>query len=363
MTGVAAPPVAEPSAAVNGADRRPATKRRKPGQWLLDGMTGAAACPALACSRDRLLELLDDEAPPREIVCVVESDPALTMAALRLANRRRTKGARPICGIPGAVAEITPQALHAAVRHLATFDSFGRGGLASAAAHHLRIHGVATLWAVEPLIRDGLAHEPDQLRVAALLHDVGKLVLLHAYGRYTTGSDGPACDRLLAECRAWGFDHAVAGGVLARRLGLPNAVARLIERHHSDEEGGDAAVLRLADSLVHYSAGHPFDPAELIAVAARCGVAGPRLDAMLADLPRHVTQARRIEPSPLSVRQTVVLGKLAEGKRYKEIAAELGLAVSTVRSHLYSVYTRLGVPDRTQAVLLATRQGWLPSAA
>jgi putative nucleotidyltransferase with HDIG domain len=323
-------------------------------------MTAAAQCPALAWSRDRLLELLDGEpAPARETVGVIESDPALAMAVLGLANRERAKGARSIGGIPDAVAEVTPGALCAALRHLPTFDSFGGGGPASAAAHHLRVHGIATLWTVEPLIREGLAEKPDQLRVAALLHDVGKLVVLRAYGRYTTGSDGPACDRLLAEHRAWGFDHAVAGGVFARRIGLPNGVARLIERHHADEDGGDAAVLRLADALVHYSSGHPFKGAELIDVAGRCGFAGARLDSMLAALPKHLSGARRIEPSPLSARQTVVLGLLGEGKRYKEIAAELGLSPSTVRSHLYSVYTKLGVPDRTQAVLLATRQGWL----
>jgi DNA-binding CsgD family transcriptional regulator len=352
--------VPEHEAAVDRGGRLPAAKRRKPGQWLLDGLERAAACPALAGPRDRLLVLLLRESPSREIVDIIESDPALTLAVLRLSNREWTAGTPPICDIPAAVAAVNPRALGAAIRDLATFDSLGRGGAGSAAAHHLRGHGVATLWAVEPLIRDGLARKPDQLRAAAQLHDIGKLVLLHARGSYTTGSEAPACERLLAENRAWGFDHAVIGGVFARRNRLPDSLASLIERHHSDDDDGDVALLRLADSIVHYSAGHPFDAAELTAVAGRCGIAGSRLDSMLADLPRELTGARRIQPSPLSARQTVVLGRLGEGKRYKEIAAELGLAVSTVRSHLHSAYRRLGVPDRTQAVLLASRQGWLP---
>ena len=359
MIEAPAPVLDEPGVGSEAAGGRPRAKRRRPGQWLIEGLEKAATCPALACPRDRLLVLLLSDAPPQETVGVIESDPALTIAALRVANRDRTTGSRPISGIPEAVRKVSPRDLGAVIRDLATFDSFGRGAAGGAAAHDLRVHGVATLWAVEPLIHDGLVTKPDQLRAAALLHDIGKLVSLNAYGRYTTGGDGPACDRLLAENRAWGFDHAVVGGVLARRLGLPDGLARLIERHHSDEDGGDTAVLRLADSLVHYSAGHPFNRAELTAVAGRCGIAGRRLDSMLADLPRHLTASRRVEPSPLSARQTVVLGMLGEGKRYKEIAAELGLAASTVRSHLHSVYTRLGVADRTQAVLLATRQGWL----
>ncbi|MEA2374232.1 MAG: hypothetical protein QOD53_695, partial [Thermoleophilaceae bacterium] len=230
----------------------------------------------------------------------------------------------------------------------------------STAAQHFRVHAVATLRVAERLIRDGYAEDPDQLRVAALLHDVGKLVVLHAYGRYTTGSEDSACKRLLAERRTWGLDHAVVGGVLARRLGLPNRIARLIERHHADEDGGDAAVLRLADILVHYSAGHPVDRTELMTVAGVCGVAGARLDALLYELPTTAVEARRIEPSPLTPRQTTIMQQLAQGKLYKQIAAELGLSASTIRSHLTTVYTKLGVSDRAQAILLAKERGWLP---
>jgi DNA-binding NarL/FixJ family response regulator len=51
--------------------------------------------------------------------------------------------------------------------------------------------------------------------------------------------------------------------------------------------------------------------------------------------------------------------QLAAGKVYKQIAADLDLQVSTVRTHLNNTYRKLGVVDRAQAVLLATRNGWL----
>jgi DNA-binding NarL/FixJ family response regulator len=51
--------------------------------------------------------------------------------------------------------------------------------------------------------------------------------------------------------------------------------------------------------------------------------------------------------------------KLADGKLYKQIAADFGLQVSTVRTHLYNTYRKLGVADRAQTVLLATENGWL----
>jgi DNA-binding NarL/FixJ family response regulator len=54
-----------------------------------------------------------------------------------------------------------------------------------------------------------------------------------------------------------------------------------------------------------------------------------------------------------------VLRCLAEGKVYKQIAHELALSVSTVRTHLHNVYAKLGVIDRAQAVLTATDKGWI----
>ena len=64
-------------------------------------------------------------------------------------------------------------------------------------------------------------------------------------------------------------------------------------------------------------------------------------------------------PCPLSARELDVLRRLAEGKVYKQIAAELDLSASTVRSHLHNVYGKLGALDRAQAVLMATEQGWI----
>jgi putative nucleotidyltransferase with HDIG domain len=342
---------------------KPDARPRGHGQRLLDALAAYERFPALAYSRDRLLRVLDaGTVSARQTVAVIESDPALAIGALRLANRGRSKGAQAICGIPDAVAAVPPGALHALALDIPVFDFFGQRDHWSTAAQHFRVHAVATLSATERLILDGLAENADELRVAALLHDIGKLVVLQSYGRYETGTEGPACDRLLDERRTWGLDHAVVGGVLARRLGLPNRIATLIERHHADEEeeeAGDATLLRLADLLVHYSAGNPVDRTELLAVSKRCGLQGALLDALLYEFPKGAAQARPIEPSPLTVRQTTIMRLLARGKVYEQIAEELGVCTSTIRSHLHSVYTKLGVFDRAQAVLLATERGWL----
>jgi DNA-binding NarL/FixJ family response regulator len=94
---------------------------------------------------------------------------------------------------------------------------------------------------------------------------------------------------------------------------------------------------------------------ELREVEARVATLRADLDAR----ERPVRKRRAKEPCPLSSRELEVLMALADGKVYKQIAREMSLSVSTVRSHLHRSYTKMGVPDRAQAVLLATKRGWI----
>ena len=59
----------------------------------------------------------------------------------------------------------------------------------------------------------------------------------------------------------------------------------------------------------------------------------------------------------LTPRQTDVLRLLIEGKPNKLICRELDLAESTVKTHLASIFRRLGASSRTQAVVAAARMG------
>ena len=94
--------------------------------------------------------------------------------------------------------------------------------------------------------------------------------------------------------------------------------------------------------------------------AESCDLDEAAIRQVLYELPQGKGARRRaISPCPLSGRELDVLRRLAEGKVYKQIAAELDLSASTVRSHLHNVYGKLGALDRAQAVLMATEQGWI----
>lgn len=52
----------------------------------------------------------------------------------------------------------------------------------------------------------------------------------------------------------------------------------------------------------------------------------------------------------LSFREEEVLKLLSRGFRYKDIADKLFISISTVRSHIYSIYEKLHVHNRTEAL-------------
>jgi DNA-binding NarL/FixJ family response regulator len=61
----------------------------------------------------------------------------------------------------------------------------------------------------------------------------------------------------------------------------------------------------------------------------------------------------------LTPRELDVLRSAARGLGNKQIGAELGLSSRTVQTHLTSVFGKLGVSSRTEAILLALREGWV----
>ena len=67
--------------------------------------------------------------------------------------------------------------------------------------------------------------------------------------------------------------------------------------------------------------------------------------------------AERVSGDALTAREIEVLRRLAAGKSNKEIGAELFISEGTVKSHVKSVFTKLDVVSRTEAVATATRRG------
>jgi putative nucleotidyltransferase with HDIG domain len=333
------------------------------GRRLTSAFEALEAFPALAESRNRLLAVVEkDNVATADVVTAVESDVALSIAVLRLANQ--VQGSRGRVGtIVAAVELLSEQTVQALAGRVRTFDFFERSSVWDTAPERFRLHALSTQHAADRLAAEiGYEHR-DRLTVTSLLHDVGKLVLLHAYPGYPAqvhrGAKTPE-ERIHQERRELGVDHALVGGVLIRRWGLPGAVATAVERHHNPDVEGEVAFVRLADMLAHYEQGSAVSPGEMLQTARVLGLGANELRRVMYELPSSTGQRQRhVDPSPLSVRELGVLQRLAEGKVYKQIAHELTLSTSTVRTHLHNIYGKLGAVDRAQAVLIATERGWL----
>lgn len=84
---------------------------------------------------------------------------------------------------------------------------------------------------------------------------------------------------------------------------------------------------------------------------------------MSPQIARKVVQSFRRAAPPssssdieLSKRESEILDLLVQGKRYKEIADDLFISPSTVHSHLHSIYDKLHVRSRTEAVVKYLRR-------
>ncbi len=347
---------------VHSADAPRGAAAPAPGARLAAAFEAVEKFPALIESRARVMQAATAETSRiGDLVEAVEADVALTIAVLRFANRASSLG--NIGGVPAAIDVLKPSGVLAIAGTAPVFDFFESNGGWELRPEQFRVHALATQQAAARIGREIGWEDRDELVVAALLHDIGRLVIskLHP-GRktYFDATSRTPEQRIKEERDQLGIDHALVGGVLARRWNVPQRIAVAIERHHAEDAEGLAAVVATADMVAHYSQGEAVTPERLRETAKRCGLGPEGLRELLYELPYPRERESRVsEPCPLSGRELDVLRHLSEGMVYKQIAGEMQLSVSTIRTHLHNVYGKIGAVDRAQAVLTARDRGWI----
>src|ERR1700754_2047869 len=334
-----------------------------PGSRLAEAFEAVERFPVLIESRERVIAAATAEtARVGDLIETVEADVALAISVLRFANRGgMTAGG--VAGVPAAIEVLKPSGELALAGSAPSFDFFESNGGWELKPERFRVHALATQRAADQIGRAVGWVERDELAAAALLHDIGRLVIsrLHpGYKVYFDAASRTPEQRLRDEREQLGIDHSLVGGVLARRWNLPQRLAVAIERHHAEDAEGLAAMIGAADMVAHYTNGEAISPERLTAACERIGLGPDGLRALLYELPLSTSDTSRItEPCPLSARELDVLRHLSEGMVYKQIATEMHLSVSTIRTHLHNVYGKIGAVDRAQAVLIARDRGWI----
>ena len=359
----------------SGRSRQRAVASRRP---PTSGGASPAAPPMPAAARELRTAIVEFQAVPAfqpaveralagaafagplggtDLISAIEGDIGVTVAVLRAAQQRSD---RPVAGVPAAVALLTPEQIYDAVAQLPSV-TFPWQTKFEALLLRCLTHAQAVARAADRIAQLVRPFDRDELVTAALLHDVGKLLLAIVWPDFAAATTGDAPDNALRrERREFGLDHAALGGLLIERWGLPDALTRAVSGHHSTHASPEASLIRLADMVVHHAHGDAVDREAMLRLATRCELSLDALRAIVVGLPHSGGGARRrAERSPLSTRETAILKLLATGSRGAAIARELHLTESTVRTHLHNIYAKLEVADRAQAVLRATEMAWI----
>jgi putative nucleotidyltransferase with HDIG domain len=328
---------------------------------LRGALAGFDAVPAFGPACERVLAAPPAAAPDgrNRLVRAIESDIGLTLAILRRAQGFADRAA--VTNVADAVTVLTRDEIATAIASLPR-AAFPWHNSFDALLLRCRLHSQAVARAVERLAQMTRPFDCEDLIAAGLLHDVGKLLLARARPDYVAppASRYTPEERARHELRELGIDHSTLGGLLLKRWGLPERLANIVSRHHRSQSSSEAASLvRLADMVVHHAQGNAVDRTAMLRLAGAWDISVQALREAVFDPPHGGGPRRRAERSPLSTRETEVLRLVADGKRDAEIADELSLSVSTVRSHLHNIHAKLEVPSRSRAVLRATEMAWL----
>ena len=152
-------------------------------------------------------------------------------------------------------------------------------------------------------------------------------------------STHPACETLVISM--FGDEDNVLASIEAGALGYVHK---------------DAAPEDIAHTILEMKAGgSPISP-----MIARRVLAKYASQSAAALAPPRADPPRGFDRPPLSRREQEVLGLIARGFSYQEIARLQGVSVHTVQAHIKSLYGKLAVHSKMEAVFEATRMGLLP---
>ena len=214
-------------------------------------LSSADSVPSFPESAARLTTLLTkDSANANDFEQVIKPDPGMTANLLRLVNSSYFGLGREIGSVRQAVTFLGTKRLFEIVAS-ASFSQVIPQRLPGYGidAHTFWMHSVAVAVIAERVAAQTEAHEPDLTFTAALLHDVGKIVISQYLGKKNEAPENPmqamADERALLET-----DHAEIGAAVATIWKLPAGTAAASRWHHAPEQAPDDGELDLVD-LVH----------------------------------------------------------------------------------------------------------------
>jgi putative nucleotidyltransferase with HDIG domain len=216
--------------------------------------------PTLETSKMRLFNILQDEnTNAGQVEKVLSSDPAMAAKIIKLANSPFYRHSQQTLGIRQSLLTIGLDMVKCIVLSMAVMESFGTN---TKLAVQLWRHSYATALMALSLSAD--TKEKESLFAGALLHDLGRMVLLFkvpdAYiPLFDVEGNRPDIDM---EQEVFLTDHTIIGEAVARRWHFPPEIIGVIRHHHTPQDRVSALVFLINHILLQLERDLPPDISE-----------------------------------------------------------------------------------------------------
>ena len=265
---------------------------------------------------------------------------------------------------PGDARLIEPEAVGAVAEVFADFADQKSGWWLG---HSRRVSSLASL-AAEALDLGSSEHE--ELQVAALVHDIGRVAVSN--GVWEKPGPLSAMERKLVEGHSYQTETVLSLSPLFQPVaGLASSAYERCDgsgfHRHSRTTNVSAGLLAVADVYDALTHDRPWRQALEGAAAAEELRAMVSEGLLRADCGRAVLEAaghrgrtaETVYPAGLTRREVEVLALLAHGSQTKVIAQRLFISPKTADHHIQSVYEKTGARSRAAAALFAVEHGLL----
>ena len=210
-----------------------------------------AALPVMSSvTMDLMLAFADEELGTETLARKLSRDQALVARVLRVANSPFYGLMRQVCTVQEAIVVLGLSSVRMLVTAAAVIGQF------PTRAHHdpgLRAfwrHSIGAACCAKVLCAHA-GQNPETAFICGLLHDIGRLVLMHYYPEHYAQVEEYCAredvSRLDAERAVLGLDHAAIGAALVARWNFPMQIQQVVAGHHLTQ----AAPASVLTSLTH----------------------------------------------------------------------------------------------------------------
>jgi len=209
-------------------------------------------------SATELLSLLrNPEVEVARVEKVLRNDPGMTANILKLTNSA-------YFGFPSRIGSIKQAVLllgHLRLKQLVMVSSVNAVMDEPIAGYDLPMgelwnHSIAVSVTAEGLVRELKSIDAEEIFTAALLHDLGKLILGNFVEEHLDRFDSISDNDMpyeMVEKEILGIDHAEVGAILLQKWGLPAGIVEAVRWHHdptaADSQNVITDIVHMADVL------------------------------------------------------------------------------------------------------------------